>query len=230
LLKYCEDEQIQFTIGCPINESLRAEIKTLPSCAWRKLDKLREYAEVCFVPSSLATTRKRKYEFRYIAVRERLSQQMALPGLPEESYPFPTESFDGTAYKIHALVTNRALAGDKLIQWYYKRCGHSEEVHAVLKNDFAGGMLPCSNFHANATWWWIAVLAHNIHSVFKTLCCDKSWQTSRLKRMRFHILCIPGRVVERGRQLYIRLNAGHPAYSLFQSIREAICRLRPCAA
>lgn len=230
LLKYCENEQIQFAIGCPITESLRAEITSLPSVAWHKLDKLREYAEVCFVPNSLATTKKKKYEFRYIVVREQVLQQMPLPGLPEKTYPFPTEKFAGATYKIHAIVTNRSLAGDAVIQWYYKRCGHSEEVHAVLKNDLAGGTLPCNHFHANAIWWWIAVLAHNVHSIFKTLCCDESWKTSRVKKMRFHILCIPGRVIERGRQLYIRLSAGHQAYRLFQSIREAICRLRPCPA
>jgi hypothetical protein len=230
LLKYCEDEEIQFAIGCPIKNSLRAEILSLPSCAWQKLDKLREYAEVCFVPNSLATTKKRTYEFRYIAVREQVLEQMALPGLPEKSYPFPTEKFDGATYKVHAIVTNRSLAGDAIIQWYYKRCGHSEEVHAVLKNDLAGGTLPCNHFHANAIWWWIAVLAHNVHSIFKTLCCGESWKRSRVKNMRFHILCIPGRVIERGRQLYIRLSAYHPSYSLFQSIREAICRLRPCPA
>jgi hypothetical protein len=97
-----------------------------------------------------------------------------------------------------------------------------------LKSDLAGGVLPCNNFHANAIWWWISIMAHNIHSIFKKLCCAESWLRSRLKRIRFHIICISGRIVERGRQLYIRLNAGHPSYSMFQSIREVIWSLRSC--
>lgn len=229
LLKYCEDEAIEFAIGCPIEESLRKDIRALPASAWKKLDKLREYAEVCHVPASLSKS-KQGYEFRYIATREVLNKQGTLPGLPEADYPFPTEKMGEIQYKIQAIVTNRQIEASELIPWYYKRCGHSEEVHAVLKNELAGGILPSNNFHANAAWWWISVISHNIHSMFKILCCDESWLSSRLKRIRFHILRIPGRVAERGRQLYIRLSAGHPSYGLLQSIRQAICRLRACPA
>ncbi|MDR1660093.1 MAG: transposase [Desulfovibrio sp.] len=195
--------------------------------AWKPLDKLREYAEVSFVPGSLSAS-KRGYEFRYVATREALGEQGVLPGSPEKKYPFPVEEMSSLRYKIQAIVTNRGIPAQDLVHWYYKRCGHSEEEHAVLKNELAGGVLPCGNFHANAAWWWIAVLSHNIHSIFKLLCCAKSWQRSRLKRIRFCIINIAGRVLERGRELYIRLSSGHTANSLFQSIREAISRLRPC--
>jgi hypothetical protein len=227
-LKFCADMEIQFAIGCPISQSLRKAIKAVPEAEWKPLDKLREYAEVCFVPASLSTS-KWGYEFRYVATREALRGQEVLPGLPEKDYPFPVEEMNNHRYKLQSVVTNRDIAGHDLVHWYYKRCGHSEEVHAVLKNELSGGVLPCGNFHANAMWWWIAVLSHNIHSIFKLLCCDESWQRSRLKRVRFCIINIAGRVLERGRQLYIRLTSGHPANRLFESIRETICRLRACS-
>jgi hypothetical protein len=226
-LKYCEDEKIQFVVGCPIMQELRKEIRKVPEDAWKRLDKLREYAEICFVPNSLSTS-KQGYEFRYVATRELLKEQCVLPGMPEKEYPFPVESFGTARYKLHAIVTNRTIPAEKLVSWYYKRCGHSEEVHGILKNELAGGTLPCNNFHANAVWWMIAVLSHNIHSVFKQLCCAKDWNQTRLKRIRFQIICLPGRVIERGRQLYCRLSGGHPSFPLLQSIRQAITRLRPC--
>ncbi|MDR3176756.1 MAG: hypothetical protein LBU06_09535 [Desulfovibrio sp.] len=37
-LKYCEDKNIQFAIGCPIFQSLRETIKNIPDSAWRRLD------------------------------------------------------------------------------------------------------------------------------------------------------------------------------------------------
>jgi hypothetical protein len=228
-LKYCADEEIQFAVGCPITQELRKEIRKVPQDAWKRLDKLREYAEVCFVPNSLSTS-KQGYEFRYVATREILQEQCVLPGMPEKEYPFPVERLGSSQYKIHAIVTNRVLPADELVPWYYKRCGHSEEVHGVLKNELAGGTLPCNNFHANAVWWWIAVISHTIHSAFKQLCCDKDWISAQVKRIRFHIIRIPGRVVERGRQLYCRLSGGHPSFPLLQSIREAISRLRPYRA
>ena len=48
--------------------------------------------------------------------------------------------------------------GNALIRWFYKRCGKSEEVHSVMKEDLAGGKLPSNDFGQNAAWWWI--LAH----------------------------------------------------------------------
>lgn len=229
LLKYCEDKNIQFAVGCPISDSVREVIKSAPTSSWKPLDKVHEYAEICFVPSSLSRS-KQGYEFRYVAIRESLVEQCTLPGMPEREYPFPVEDLGRGRYKIHAIVTNRNIAATELIPWYWKRCGHSEGAHDVLKNELSGGVLPCSHFHANANWWWLAVISHNIHSIFKVLCCDASWHSSRLKRMRFYIINIPGRILERGRELYIRLSAGHVSYALFQMIRKAISRLRPCPA
>jgi hypothetical protein len=231
LLKFCDDKKIQFGVGCPISKEFRKAVQALPESAWHKLDKSREYAEVCFVPSSLATTKKKRYEFRYIATRELIDKQLVLfeaLDSVESEYPYPVMVLNGGRYKTHALVTNRAIPAPELIKWYYKRCGNSEEAHGILKNDLAGGALPSNHYNANAIWWWVAVIAHNIHSAFKLLCCEESLQKSRLKGMRFRIINIAGLVIEHGRQLIVRLNAGESAYRLLSKIRQAICGLRPC--
>ena len=67
------------------------------------------------------------------------------------------------------MVTNRDLPGDELVRWYRRRCGKGEEVHAVLKEDLAGGRMPSGEFGANAAWWAIVVLAFNLHSAMKWL-------------------------------------------------------------
>jgi len=44
-------------------------------------------------------------------------------------------------------VTNRReMPAAELIQWHYQRCGKSEEAHAAMKEDFAGGQLPSAKF------------------------------------------------------------------------------------
>jgi hypothetical protein len=43
LLKFYDDEHTGFAVGCPINPSLRYEIKRLPAGVWHKLDAKREY-------------------------------------------------------------------------------------------------------------------------------------------------------------------------------------------
>jgi hypothetical protein len=112
----------------------------VPETAWKPLDRLREYAEVCFVPTGLCTS-KRGCEFRYVATREALREQEVLPGSPEKEYPFPVEEMNKQRYKIHAVVTNRDISAHEPIYWYYKRCGHNEEVHTILKNELSGGIL-----------------------------------------------------------------------------------------
>jgi len=41
-------------------------------------------------------------------------------------------------YKITGIVTNRDIAGDKVIRWYGGRCGKSEEAHSIMKEDRRG--------------------------------------------------------------------------------------------
>jgi hypothetical protein len=229
LLKYCDDEGIKFAVGCPVTAALKQTIRDTPSSAWRRLDKVREYAEVVFVPNSLSTSKKHQYEFRFIVTRQLFNRQLSFSDkINVIEYPFPTDTINGTEYKIHAICTNIKMPADEIVRWYYKRSGHSEEVHAVLKNDLAGGKMPSGNFNANATWWWLAVISHNIHSLFKRSCLSKEYLRSRLKKLRYNIINIAARVVERGRELYIRLAKEHPANEMFRLIREAICRLRLC--
>ena len=40
--------------------------------------------------------------------------------------------------------------GGRLIDWHHERCGKSEEAHAVMKEDLAGGKLPSGKFGENA--------------------------------------------------------------------------------
>src|SRR5271166_3241799 len=78
-------------------------------------------------------------------------------------------------YKLFGVVTNRTLPGDALIRWQRERCGKSEEAHAVMKDDLAGGRLPSGLFGANAAWWAIMVLAHNLNAMMKRQVLGGDW-------------------------------------------------------
>jgi hypothetical protein len=73
----------------------------------------------------------------------------------EGQLPFQTMEKEAVRYKIFGIVTNRDIPGNDLITWHYERSGKSEEAHAIMKEDLAGGYLPSSLFGANAAWWWI---------------------------------------------------------------------------
>jgi hypothetical protein len=121
----------------------------------------------------------------------------------------------------------REIDGAELIAWYRKRCGKSEEAHAVMKTDLAGGRLPSGDFGNNAAWWTIMLLAFNLNSLMKRLALGESWIDSRLKAIRTHVICVAARVVEHARQVIVRLGEEHPSTAFIQDVRERILALAP---
>ncbi|MGD9578621.1 MAG: IS1380 family transposase [Syntrophorhabdus sp.] len=228
LLRYCNDEEkhpgfgkIEFAIGCDVTPEFRKA--TRETDAWHPLlDKKGyvsgEWAEVCFVPNKSATTKKGE-PYRYIAVRERMRQ----PHLPNmDNLPFQTVTLDDTQYKLFGIVTNMDWEASKLIHWQHERCGKSEEVHAVMKEDLAGGKLPSSLFGANAAWWWMMILAHNLNTAMKCLVLKETWVTKRMKAIRFSLVNLPGRVMEHARGLIIRISREHPSLETLLVARQRI--------
>ena len=139
--------------------------------------------------------------------------------------PFQTISFSETQYKLFGIATNMDWEGEKLIDWHHERCGKSEEAHAVMKEDLAGGKLPSGKFGENAAWWWIMVLAHNLNAAMKSLVLQGSWVAKRMKAIRFHLINLPGRVMEHARGLIVRLAGDHPSFELLVNARQRIMEL-----
>jgi len=131
-------------------------------------------------------------------------------------------------YKVFGIVTNikhTEKNGEQVIHWLHDRCGKSEEVHAVMKEDLAGGKLPSADFGENAAWWWIMIIALNLNAMMKNLALDPCMKTKRMKAIRFSVINIPGRVIEHSRSLILRLSKGHPSYDLLVEARRRIASL-----
>jgi len=240
LLKYCNSEEskrfgkIEFAIGCDVTKEFRKAVMNLGEQDWKPLycdengkkeETGRQWAEVCFVPNKICSSNK-EHKYRYIATREELKQK-ELPTMEkkEEDYPFPVIEMREQRYKVFGIVTNMDWNADVLIPWMYKRCGKSEEAHAVIKNDLAGGRFPSGDFGENAAWWWITILAYNLNMLMKRLVLGKSWINKRMKAIRFGIINIAARVMERSRCLYVRISGKHPSSGLLIEVRQRIARL-----
>ena len=127
-------------------------------------------------------------------------------------------------------MTNREGEGAELIRWHRERCGKSEEAHAVMKTDLAGGCFPSGKFGANAGWWGMMVVANNLHAAMRRLALPGPLTKRRMKALRFALISAPGRVMERGRQLFVRLGRGHPALEWLREMRRLISNLAPAPA
>ena len=234
LLSYCAEGKnkrfgvIEFAIGADVTPEFKRAVAEVEEGEWHPLEREvdgqrvptgQEWAEVCFVPNWTAN-HKDGPNYRFLAIRE-LLQQAEIPGL-EAQLPFPSMIFGERRYKLFGLVTNRDIPGDKLIWWHRARCGKGEEMHAIMKEDLAGGHLPSARFGANAAWWSIMVLAFNLNSLMKRLLLPKGWAPRRMKAIRFGFINLAGRLVIRSRQLIIRLSGMHPAFELLMEVRRRL--------
>jgi hypothetical protein len=222
VLNWCRKEvpgrpRIEFAISADMRDELKAAIQALPEEAWKPLKKVTDqglvigrkgWAEVEFVPTKPSKKKNMKPD-RYLAIRIR---------------PAQGELFqDGNPYHYFAVVTNMwSWDGERLLQWQRERCGTVEKVHDVLKNDLAAGVLPAKRFFANAAWWRLNIMTYNVLSVMKRKALPPSWWPLRLKALRFHLLCIAGRVIEHGRRLFLKIAKQHPSFFLYQEAREKL--------
>ena len=239
LLLYCGEGKdarfgvIEFAVSADVTEEFRKAARAVADADWQPLYRTvegqryktdQEFAEVCFVPAWAGHSRRRA-DYRFLAIREPV-RQLDLGDAGQ--LPFPTEEFAARGrFKLFGLVTNRTLPGDQVIWWLRERCGKSEEVHAVMKTDLAGGRMPSGLFGANAAWWTVMILAHNLNAVMKRLVLGPAWVARRMKALRFSLINLPGRIIRHGRRLIIRVVGAGETLALLLSARRTILALAP---
>jgi hypothetical protein len=235
LLLYCGEGRdarfgvIEFAVSADVTPEFRAAVRAVKEADWQRLVRRdadgeciateQEWAEVCYVPNWAGHSKKRA-EYRFLAIREPLRQ---LDLGDADQLPFATEEFAAKGrYKLFGVVTNRTLPGDAVIWWLRERCGKSEEAHAVMKGDLAGGQMPSGLFGANAAWWAVMILAHNLNAAMKRLVLGPAWVSRRMKALRFHLINLPGRVLRHARRLIVRVSATGEALALLLSARQTL--------
>ena len=214
LLSWLRDEKradgppglIGFAVSARMNPSLRAAIVAMPEAHWQPYSEdsaaVKECAEVDYVPEESAAYRYRE-PLRYVAIRIRKKQGELFA--------------DGSAVKYFAVVTNLwEWSPKKLLQWHREKAGSIEAVHDVIKNELAGGVMPCGRFGANAAWLRLAVLTYNVLTALKRLALPPELITARPKRLRFLIFCTPGKLVHHARRTLLRLGRTWRRFSNWQ--------------
>lgn len=223
LIEWLRDEQraagpqgrIGFAVSARMSPALHAEIVATPEARWQAYSEdgavVKQCCEVDYVPEESGDPYRQP--LRYVAIRIRKKQ--------------PALFADGSTVKYFAVVTNLwEWTPKRLLQWHREKAGSIEAVHEVIKNELAGGVMPCGRFGANAAWLRLAVLTHNLLTALKRLALPPELLAARPKRLRFLIFNTPGKLVHHARRTLLRLGRSWQRFSNWQ----AALRLLPLPA
>jgi hypothetical protein len=227
---------IEFAISCPVTKDIEKAAQAVPAEEWKPVtkevtrqgEKVREetgqeWAKIVYMPDSLGN-KLNEAEYHFIAVREsadeliergEASGQLLIPELIEELEKgnpalkkLHMTEMNGKAYKVFCMVTNMTEEdGGTIVEWQHGRCGKSEEIHHVLKEELGGGHIVSGKFGANAAWWNIAVLTLSLLNMFKRNFLPEGKRKRRPKGLRYEFFVMMGRLVKHARKKILRVYA-----------------------
>jgi hypothetical protein len=225
LLSWMRDEErangprgfIGFAVSARMNPALREAVESVPAEKWQPYSEdsgaVKECAQVDYFPEETAANRYRE-PLRTVAIRIRKKQQELFA--------------DGKAVKHFAVRTNLwDWKPKRLLEWHREKAGTIEAVHDVLKNELAGGVLPCGRYGANAAWFRLAVITYNVLTAMKRLVLPPDMQKARPKRLRFLIFQQPGKLIHHARKTVLRLARTWNRFSNWKHAMEVLALPAP---
>ncbi|MEY2343380.1 IS1380 family transposase, partial [Acidithiobacillus sp. IBUN Pt1247-S3] len=172
LFNYCEETGKAFAIGGRLDASTLAAIAAIPDSAWT-------YYADCAVAETVHSMEATHQAFRLIVVR-----QIHQGELLEEDRP-----------RYHVIASNRSGSAADVLVWYRQRGEHSENGIKELKIGFGMERMPCGQESANAAFFRMGVIAHNLFVLFKHSALGEGWQRHRVATVRWRFFQTPGRLV-----------------------------------
>ena len=199
IFNYCEDTGKTFAIGGRLDKSTQQAIADIPESDWK------HYPD-CAVAETVHSMNDTEKAFRLIVVK----------------YKHQGELFDD-APRHHVIASNRAESTEDTLVWYRQRGEVSENGIKELKIGFGMERMPCGQFAANAAFFRIGVIAHNLFVLFKHSALGDGWQRHKITTVRWRLFHLPGKVVRHAGAWVLKISTG--AVEMFRSVREKSFKL-----
>ena len=193
IFNYLEATGKSFAVGGRLDTSTLKAIEAIPESDWK------HYAD-CAIAETTRSMNDTHKAFRLIVVK----------------YKRQAELFDDRP-KHHVIAGNRQESAEDTLVWYYQRGQVSENGIKELKIGFGMERMPCGQFEANAAFFRIGVIAHNLFVLFKHSALGDDWQRHRVVTARWRLFHLPGKVVHHARILVLKVAAEF--VELFKNIR-----------
>jgi len=194
-LDHWDSQGWKFAVSADMSPQLREAVGSVPPQSWQMMEEkggvIREWAEVAYVPSR-KSEQKDSQPYRYVAVRLRRLQGELFS--------------DGASVRYFAIVSNIwETDGRALLQWHRGKAGTIEHVHHVLKSGLGGGVYPSGKHGANAAWFRLQVITHNLLELLKAAVLPPEYAKAEPKRLRFAVFTGLGQVVCHARRVIMKV-------------------------
>ena len=199
IFNYLEGTGKTFAIGGRLDKPTQQAITEIPETAWK------QYPD-CALAETLHSMNETKQAFRLIVIR----------------YKRQVELFDD-APKYHVIASNRVESTEATLVWYRQRGEVSENGIKELKIGFGMERMPCGQIAANAVFFRIGVIAHNLFTLFKHSALGEGWQRHKVATVRWRLFQQPGKLVRHAGTWILKV--AQSVLKLFQSIREKSFKL-----
>lgn len=129
--------------------------------------------------------------------------------------------FEKDGYCYHVVATNLDIPKEEVIYEYNRRVS-VEGVIKELKNGIGLENIPTGDYFANSLFFAIGVLVYNTTVILKFHLLPEEYKTKTAASLRWHIVNIAGRLVSRGRQLFLLIASSADKLILFERMRVKV--------
>jgi hypothetical protein len=196
----CRETRIRFSLGYPINTTVREQILALKEDAWKPAvntdGELRDGAWVTELTGHVDLGSWPEGT-RLICRRER----------PHPGAQLTFTDLDG--HRFQCFITDQPSTDIAALEALHRQHAEVEDRVKTLKQTGAG-YLPFHAFAANAAWLEIALTAHDIMAWTQQLLLDGTHKISEPRRLRYRILHVAGQLTHHARRTTLHLPADWP--------------------
>ena len=190
-----------FAIDGRLDAATQKRIADLPESAWK------HYADGS-VAETLHRMSETKKAFRLIIVKHKHQGEL----------------FDDKP-RYHVIASHRVESTEATLIGYRQRGEVSENGIKALKIGFGMERMPCGQFKANAAFFRIGVIAHNLFLLFRHSALDADWGRCQVATVRWRLFHLPGKLVRHAGAWVLKIAA--EAIDLFSAIRARSFMLGP---
>jgi len=194
------EQGIEFAIRAKMSATLKQQILSIPEDQWT--DMINHQGGIVSGEQTtrlVHTMQQSRHAFEVVVQRKQIQGQMAL-----DIEGTNDECLTKGAYIYRAIAINSKRSNSELIHWYNQRGDDSENRIKDLKADFGAQKMPCRDFDANALYFSLCALSHNIFTLLR-LALPGELHNTRIKRVRLKLYNIAAKVVRHARCITLKV-------------------------